>query len=94
MYQGIQLFKRIGYTWILACVFHLLLEVDMHYGELMVYLSQAALSNEWILNKPPLSLEVPCFKPLDHYFNKVFSTAEELKQTQRFFEAKWLLKVQ
>lgn len=46
MYQGIQLFKRIGYTWILACVFHLLLEVDMHYGELMVYLSQAALSNE------------------------------------------------
>lgn len=46
MYQGIQLFKRIGYTWILAHVFQLLLEVDMHYGELMVYLSQAALSNE------------------------------------------------
>lgn len=60
----------------------------------MVYLSEAALSNEWILNEPPLSLEVPCFKPLDHYFNKMFSTAEELKQTQQFFEARWLLKAQ
>lgn len=75
--------------------FQFMLVVDsMHYSDLMVYLSQAAFSNEWILNEPPLSLEVPCFKPLDHYFNKVFSTAEELKQTQQFFEARWLLKAQ
>lgn len=65
---------------------------SVHYSDLMVYLSQTALSNEWILNESPLSLEVPSFKPLAHYSNKVFSTADELKQTEQFFEARWLLK--
>lgn len=71
------------------CAFQFMLVFDnMHYSDLMVYLSQAALSNEQILNDPPLSLVMPCFKQLDHYFNEVFSTAEELKQTQQFFEAR------
>lgn len=68
--------------------FHSCQQLTVRYGNLMVYLSQAALSNEGILNEHPLSSEVPCFKPLAHYSNKVFSTAEELKQTQQFFEAR------
>lgn len=62
--------------------------VSVRHGDLVVYLPQTALSNEGILNEHPLSLEVPCLKPLAHYSNKVFSTAEELKQTQQFFEAR------
>lgn len=84
-YFKVEEFKMVQYR----CYSPFMLVVDsVRYGDLMVYLSQTALSNERILNEHPLSLEVPCFKPLAHYSNNVFSTAEELKQTQQFFEAR------